>query len=198
MSTDFKNLDQLTEQLYTELVAKSDAEIQQQKAMAQKELEDQKQKAKEEIDVYREEAQRTIFEERMKMEAELRLKADVLLEDLNLQLKELLATEIISKPLEELFSDTDFIKKYVFSLAAQIHQSAASLSLGLSADALKDWQQQLEKQFPGLKVVLGSGKQEFKILNNEEGYYFSIGEQELKNLFLSYLDESLKARLNNE
>jgi hypothetical protein len=47
-------------------------------------------------------------------------------------------------------------------------------------------------------VTLGAGKQEIKILNNDEGYYFSMGEQELKNLFLSYLDESLKARLNNE
>jgi F0F1-type ATP synthase membrane subunit b/b' len=198
MSTDFKNLDQLTEQLYSELIAKSEAEIQQQKAISLKELEDHKQKAKEEIDAYREEAKKTISQERMKMEAELRLKADVLLEELKLKLKDLLATEMVSKPLAELFSDTDFIKEYVFSLAAQIHQSSASLSLSLSADGFKDWQQQLEKQFPGLTVTLGAGKQEIKILNNDEGYYFSMGEQELKNLFLSYLDESLKARLNNE
>jgi len=198
MSADYTNLDKLTDQLYAELISKSEKEIEAKKAASLQEVEDAKKDAQKETDAYRRKAEQEIAQEKKKMEAELRLKADAVLEDLRLRLSEALATKIVDKPIAELFSDEEFIKEYLFKLAEQLSRSPLALSLSLPSDAQEQWQGQLNKHFPDLEIGLGTENQEIKIINSDEGFYLSLGEKELKNLFHSYLNQSLKERLRDE
>jgi len=198
MNTDYTNIDKLTDQLYAELISKSEKEIALKQAASLLEIEAVKVQAQKETEAYRKKAEQEIAQERKKMEAELRLNATTVLEDLRLRLSELLAAKMVDKPIAKLFSDEDFVKNYLFKLAEQLSLSPLALSLSLSADAQEKWQGQLNKHFPDLKIGLGSDNQEIKIINSEDGFYFSMGEKELKNLFYSYLNQSLKERLKDE
>ena len=198
MSADYTNLDKLTDQLYAELISKSEKEIEAKKAASLQEVEAAKKDAQKETDAYRRKAEQEIAQEKKKMEAELRLKADAVLEDLRVRLSQALATKMVDKPTAKLFEDDEFIKEYLFKLAEQLSKSPLSLSLSLSADAQEQWQGQLNKHFPDLKISLGSENQELKIINSEDGFHLSLGEKEIKNLFCSYLDQSLKERLKDE
>ncbi len=195
MDTDYTNLDKLTDQLYAELISKSEKEIAEKKSAAVQEIEAREKQAQKEIDAYKIKADQEIAQERQKMESELRLKATAVLEDLQLALRTALNSRMIDAPLTELFSDKAFIKDYLFKLAEQLSASPLKLSLSLSADAHEQWQQQLNKHFPQLEIHLGAENQEIKILNSDEGFYLSLGEKELKTLFHSYLSQSLKDRL---
>tara|TARA_R110000868_G_scaffold102300_2_gene281763 strand:- start:602 stop:1198 length:597 start_codon:yes stop_codon:yes gene_type:complete len=198
MSADYTHLDKLTDQLYADLIRKSEKEIAAKEALSLEKIAAEKLKAEREVEAYRKKEEQEIAQERKRMESELSLKAEVVLDDLRLNLTKLLAAKMVTKPIEKLFTDEDFIKEYLFKLAEQISRSPLSLSLSLSADAQKKWQAQLNKHFPNLSIKLGADEHEIKILNDAEGFHFSIGEKELKNLFYSYLDQSLQARLKHE
>ena len=198
MSDDYSNLDKLTDQLYAELISKSEKEIEAKKAVSLQQVEAAKKDALKETDAYRRKAEQEITQEKKKMEAELRLKADAVLEDLRLRLSQALATKMIDEPTAKLFSDQDFIKEYLFKLAEQLSSSPLSLSLSLPADAQEQWQSQINKHFPDLEIRLGADNQELKVINSDDGFYLSLGEKELKNLFYSYLNQSLKERLKDE
>lgn len=198
MSADYTHLDKLTDQLYADLISKSEKEIAAKEALSLEKIAAEKLKAEKEVEAYRKKAEQEIAQERKRMESELSLKAELVLDDLRLNLTNILATKMVAKPIEKLFSDEDFIKEYLFKLAEQISSSPLALSLSLSADAQEKWQAQLNKHFPDLTIKLGADEQEIKILNEVEGFHFSIGEKELKNLFYSYLDQSLQERLKHE
>ncbi len=193
---DFKNLDQLADQLYQEGMGKAQQE-------SEKVLEEARVKAEEKINAANKKAEDIVAKARKEaekyrssVESEVNQKANQVKQDLKNQIKGLINTELLSSPSKAILSKEDFVQALILSALETWKDGKQDLELTI-AEKLKEIEPELRtailQRLPGLTITISDHMDNgFKIEDHEKGYMLSFTDSDFKALFEPYLTDFVR------
>ena len=189
-------LQELTEKLYAEGIDKANKEADEIRRKAEEEAEEIKKQARKDAESIVQDAKKEAEEIKKNLESELKLSTSQAVTALKQKITNLITTKVIDKPVEEAFSDSDFIKESVGKAIENWKPGqggSADLTVllpGKTEEELKSYFQSkeneiLQKGFEvGFDDKLSSG---FMIKPVEGGFKISFTDEDFKNFFKAYL-----------
>ncbi|MDZ7740668.1 MAG: V-type ATP synthase subunit E [Bacteroidota bacterium] len=189
-------LQELTEKLYAEGIDKANQEADEIRKKAEEQAEEIKKQAQKEAESIVQDAKKQAQEIKKNLESELKLSASQAVTALKQKIINLITAKVIDKPVEETFSDSDFIKKSVEKAIENWKPGeggAADLTIllpGKTEEKFKSYFLSKENEIlqKGFEVrfddKLSSG---FMIKPVEGGFKISFTDQDFKNFFKTYL-----------
>ena len=189
-------LQELTEKLYAEGIDKANQDADEIRRKAEEQAEEIKKEAKKEAESIVQDAKKQADEIKKNLESELKLSTSQAVTALKQKITNLITAKVIDKPVEETFSDSDFIKESVEKAIENwkpAEGGAADLTIlipGKSEEKLKSYFLSKENEIlkKGFEVrfddKLLSG---FMIKPVEGGFKISFTDQDFKNFFKTYL-----------
>lgn len=197
-------LQELTEKLYQEGLAKGQKEGEDRLATAKKEaqriLEEANTEAQKIIDKAKKEAQET----RTNAEAEIKMAFRQSFLTVRQQVEQMIVTRAVSEPIRNAVNDELFMQEIIRKIVSGFNPDAdGSVEVSLLLPAAM--QEKLEKQSAGaVQSALGAGvevkfdkqvKAGFKIGPKDQGYFISFTDKDFENLIREYLRPHLAALL---
>ena len=193
---DFKNLDQLADQLYQEGMGKAQKEsekvLEEARTKAEEKINEANKKAEDIVAKARKEAEKY----RSSVESEVNQKANQAKQDLKNQIKGLINAELLSGPGKTILSDEDFVKTLILSALETWKDGKEDLELTIPAK-LKGIESELRtkilQRLPGLTITISDHLDNgFKIEDNGKGYILSFTDSDFKALFEPYLTDFVR------
>ncbi|HQQ01404.1 MAG TPA: hypothetical protein PLH30_00270 [Bacteroidales bacterium] len=190
-------LQELTAKIYNEGVEKARADAFAILEKANKEAESILQNAKQEASRIIEQAHKEAEELKRNVTNEIKLSSRQAISSLRQQITELILTEMVSQPVNEAFSDKDFIKRMIESILKKWQADNSSGGQGVYLFLPPEDEEKLGKYFEtraielmnkGLKLIydekMGRG---FRIGPADGSYVISFTEEDFENFFKNYL-----------
>jgi len=189
-------LQELTEKLYAEGIDKANQEADEIRRKTKEEAEEIKKQARKDADTIVQDAKKQAEEIKKNLESELRLSTSQAVTALKQKITNLITAQVIDNPVEEAFSDSEFIKESVGKAIENWKPGeggTANLSIllpGKTEEELKSYFQSKENDIlqKGFEVrfddTLSSG---FMIKPVEGGFKISFTDEDFKNFFKAYL-----------
>jgi len=186
MKSSFENLDQLTDTLYEEAVAKANKEIAQRQKAAEEERAALLEQARAEAEAIKQAARREAAALKSRQERELKQRGQELLEALKQQLSQMALGRTLSETVPELMEREDFVRELILSLARDWDPQNYRLELPPEWEA--QWGGQLAAQLPQLKISPGSlEKGHFRLVHQSDGWHFDFDAAAFEALLRQYL-----------
>lgn len=185
-------LQELTQKIYSEGVAKAHQEAEQIIANAKKEADSIIANAKKEADKVLAEANASAEELQKKVSYEVRQAASQTLKTLQQHISSLIVAKMVDEPIKDAFKDKDFVKKIVEAAVKNWADKAEAVTVFLSSNdkELAEYVQvNLSKVLKGgLSVQIDSAiKAGFTIGPADGSYKISFTEEDFQNLLKNYL-----------
>ncbi|MCF8233794.1 MAG: V-type ATP synthase subunit E [Bacteroidales bacterium] len=189
-------LQELTEKLYAEGIDKANQEADEIRRKAGEEAEEIKKQAKKDAESIVRDANKEAEEIKKNLESEIKLSSRQAVTALKQKINNLITARVIDKPVEEAFSDSEFIKESVVKAIENWKPdegATADLTIllpGKTEEKLKSYFQSKENEIlqKGFQVrfddKLSSG---FMIKPVEGGFKISFTDEDFKNFFKAYL-----------
>ncbi len=189
-------LQELTEKLYAEGIDKANQEADEIRRKAEEEAGEIKKQAKKEAESIVQDAKKQAEEIKKNLESELKLSTSQVVTALKQKITNLITTKVIDKPVEEAFSDSDFIKECVEKAIENWKPGqggTADLSIllpGKTEKKLSSYFQSKENEIlqKGFQVQFDKKiSKGFMIKPVEGGFKISFTDEDFKNFFKAYL-----------
>ncbi|MCF8227784.1 MAG: hypothetical protein K9G58_00270 [Bacteroidales bacterium] len=189
-------LQELTEKLYAEGIDKANQEADEIKKKAEEQAEDIKKQAEKEAESIIQDAKKKAEEIKNNLESELKLSSSQAITALKQKITNLITAKVIDKPVEETFSESEFIKESVEKAIENWkpgERGTADLTIllpGKTEEKLKSHFLSKENEIlqKGFEVrfddKLSSG---FMIKPVEGGFKINFTDEDFKNFFKAYL-----------
>ena len=188
-----QNLENLTEKIYQEGIARAEAEAQQILEKAEKEktalIESAQSEADSIINAARVEAENI----RRNVESELKLKGNQAVSDLKARIRDILSSKILDEPVRNMANDEEFLRKLILEIATHWKKNdliELHLPAELGEKLSNNFTAKIEKELHGLSIEFdNSMKSGFRIGRKEDAYEISFTGDDFLTFFRSYLDD---------
>ncbi len=189
-------LQELTEKLYAEGIDKANQEAEEIKQKAEQLADEIKKQAIKEAESIVQDAKNEAEEIKKNLESELKLSTNQAVTALKQKISNLITAKVIDKPVEEAFSDSDFIKESVEKAIENWNPGqggSADLAIllpGKTEQKLRSYFQSKENEIlkKGFEVNFDDNlKNGFMIKPVEGGFKISFTDEDFKNFFKAYL-----------
>lgn len=191
-------LQELTEKIYQEGVAKGNAEAESIIDNAKAEATQLIEKAKKEAESIIAQAKKNAEETKTNTESEIQLTAKQALNALKQQTTDLINGQIVNQAIDAAFNDKEFVQKIVdTTLSNWDAQQVADLSVLLPAEQEKELRSYFSKSIKslldkGLEIKFESGIQAgFQLAPKDGSYKLSFTDKDFENFFKAYLRPKL-------
>lgn len=189
-------LQELTEKLYSEGIDKANQEANGIRQKAEEEADEIKIQAKKEAGSIIQDAKKEAEEIKKNLESELKLSISQALTALKHKITNLITVKVIDEPVEEAFSDSDFIKESVEKAIENWEPDqggSADLSIllpGKTEEKLRSYFQSKENEIlkKGFEIRFDDKLTKgFMIKPVQGGFKISFTDEDFKNFFKAYL-----------
>ncbi len=188
MSTNFQNLDRLSESLYQELIEKAESEIAVLKEEAAKEREQLLHEAKVKAEAFFKEEERKLKQIEQAQINEVRQRALQIKQDLQNEIINLIHQDSIAPALMRNISDQELMQSLVLKLVEGLNEGNYQLIIPIELS--KEWEAFVSEKLTNMELVKGDNLK-FKLIDKEGGFQLAFGEAEFNALFREYLNEEL-------
>lgn len=192
MSTAFQNLDKLSSSLYDDLVTKAELEIQKMNQEAEKERDKLLNDARLKADSYFKEEERRLKQIKESQEAELKQAALSLKQRLKDDIIHLIQSQWINPNIKKSLEDPKLIQSLILGFAEQI--KGGNYQLQVPSENELEWKIFVKDKLTDLEIIK-SDNVKLKLINVDDGFQLSFGEEEFKALFQEFLTEDLAIML---
>ncbi|MCD7964087.1 MAG: hypothetical protein LUF90_11230 [Rikenellaceae bacterium] len=187
-------LQQLTQKLYEEGLAKGRSEAEELVANARKEAEAIIKKAKDDAEALKRNAEKDAEDLKRNTETEITLASKQMIGILKQQIERLIVAEKISPAVKDTVGDKSFIKEVIIALAKNWNENEGNkLDIVLPADTDAAFEKELNKEVgsalgDGFEIKLDKGvKSGFRVAPKDGGYYISFSDADFDALFKEFV-----------
>jgi V/A-type H+-transporting ATPase subunit E len=195
---EFKNLDALADQLYSEGMEKAQKESKKLLSDTEKQAEKLIADAKKQADEMLSQAKAEAEKHASAVESEIHQKARQAKQDLKVQIESLINAKILDSATNELLSDQEFVKQLILAVT-EAWQGGEEVELTIPekmSQLQNDLKAKVHHHLDGMEIHSDQQlKTGFKIESKDKGYMLSFTEADFKALFEPYLSKAVSAIL---
>lgn len=197
--TQVNNLDKLTDRIYQEGIQKAKDESSKILDEARKERDKIINEAQKEAENIRSKANSDADKTRQSISKELEIKKQQIISELKNEIEHLLSDRIIKTQTGDLYVDENFLRKAIFEVIdhwKKKEELEVVLPEHLAENLKKALTNSLKKELPEIEIHFnGRLTNGFRILKKPEEYLISFSEEDMINLFKSYLSQQTQKML---
>ena len=187
-------IQELTDKIYREGVAKGNEEAQRLVSNAREEAAKILEEARKEAEAIVAAARKSAAETAENTQSEIKLFAGQAVNALKTEIASLLTNQVVSKAVKDFVADKDYLNKFIVSLATQWTENEAIVISTADAEGLKKFFAANAKAVldKGVKIEQVNGNKTLFTISPADGSYkVNFGEEEFENYFKDFLRPQL-------